>query len=130
MSFHLRAASLETHLGLMRVPGSLYCAGKPKISKVSLLPCVHPQDHPAYNHPETMIMTGYCSCDSPTLEFAGNFIMQGVLEASKILEKVVCPALQAVDIVMTIGMAAIPPPGKAVTGGMGEAAIFLPFPVH
>jgi hypothetical protein len=53
--------------------------------------------------------------------------MQGVLEASKILEKVICPALQALDIVMAVGMAAIPPPGKAITSGMGEAGILSRF---
>lgn len=50
----------------------------------------------------------------------GNFFIESVVEAGKILEKVICPALQALDIVMAIGMAAIPPPGKAITGGMGE----------
>jgi ABC-type branched-subunit amino acid transport system permease subunit len=67
-----------------------------------------------------MIMTGYCSCDSPILEFAGNFFIKGVYQAALILEKVLCPALQALDIVMAVGMAAIPSPGQAITGGMGE----------
>jgi hypothetical protein len=67
-----------------------------------------------------MMKTGYCRCDLPILEFAGNFFIEGVVEAGKILEKVICPALQALDIVMAIGMAAIPPPGKAITGGMCE----------
>lgn len=36
----------------------------------------------------------------------------------KVLEKVVCPALQALDIVIEFGSLAIPPPGKAIQGGM------------
>jgi hypothetical protein len=47
-----------------------------------------------------MMKTGYCRCDLPILEFAGNFFIEGVVEAGKILEKVICPALQALDIVM------------------------------
>jgi hypothetical protein len=43
-----------------------------------------------------------------------------LVEAGKILEKVLCPALKALDVVMAVGMAAIPPPGKAITGGMSK----------
>jgi hypothetical protein len=68
-----------------------------------------------------MIKTGYCTCDSPIIEILGDFFVEGVKEAGKILEKVVCPALQALDIVMAVGMAAIPPPGKAITGGMSKS---------
>jgi hypothetical protein len=70
-------------------------------------------------------MTGYCSCDSPILEFAGNFFIKGVYQAALILEKVLCPALQALDIVMAVGMAAIPSPGKAITGG--RVSIGIPY---
>jgi hypothetical protein len=67
-----------------------------------------------------MIKAGYCTCDSPIIEILGDFFVEGIKEAGKILEKVVCPALQALDVVMAIGMAAIPPPGKAITGGMSK----------
>jgi hypothetical protein len=67
-----------------------------------------------------MIKTGHCSCDSPILEFGGNFFVNGVLKAGQILEKVVCPALQALDIVIEVGLAAIPGPGEAVSGGMSK----------
>ncbi|CAN9377082.1 unnamed protein product [Alternaria sp. RS040] len=68
-----------------------------------------------------MIKKGYCSCDLPILEFAGEFFIEGLIEAGKILEKVICPALKALDVVVAIGMAAIPPPGRAITGGMVAA---------
>jgi hypothetical protein len=68
-----------------------------------------------------MIKTGYCTCNSPIIEILGDFFVEGILEAGKILEKVICPALHALDVVMAIGMAAIPPPGKAITGGMSES---------
>ena len=67
-----------------------------------------------------MIKKGYCSCDLPILEFAGELFIEGLIEAGKILEKVICPALKAIDVVVAIGMAAIPPPGRAITGGMGK----------
>jgi hypothetical protein len=68
-----------------------------------------------------MMKIGYCTCDSPIIEILGDFFVEGVKEAGKILEKVVCPALQALDVVMAVGMAAIPPPGKAITGGMSKS---------
>ncbi|KAI4663275.1 uncharacterized protein J4E78_003686 [Alternaria triticimaculans] len=49
------------------------------------------------------------------------FFIAGLIEAGKILEKVLCPALKALDVVMAIGMAALPPPGRAITGGMVAA---------
>ncbi|KAI4915403.1 uncharacterized protein J4E92_009357 [Alternaria infectoria] len=51
----------------------------------------------------------------------GEFFIEGLIEAGKILEKVLCPALKALDVVMAIGMAALPPPGRAITGGMVAA---------
>ncbi|KAI4684264.1 hypothetical protein J4E81_009144 [Alternaria sp. BMP 2799] len=68
-----------------------------------------------------MIKSGHCACDLPILEFAGEFFIEGLIEAGKILEKVLCPALKALDVVMAIGMAALPPPGRAITGGMVAA---------
>ncbi|USP75708.1 hypothetical protein yc1106_02982 [Curvularia clavata] len=73
------------------------------------------------SHNGVMIRKGYCSCNLPVLEFADTFFVQAVSEAGKILEKVVCPLLKALDLVVAIGMAAIPPPGKAITGGMVAA---------
>ena len=67
-----------------------------------------------------MTRKGYCSCNLPILNFAGTFFIQAVTETGKILEKVICPALHALDLVMAVGMAAIPPPGRAITGGMGK----------
>jgi hypothetical protein len=69
-----------------------------------------------------MIKTGYCMCDLPIIEILGDFFIEGVKEAGKILEKVVCPALQALDVVIAIRMAAIPPPGKAITGSMSKCS--------
>jgi hypothetical protein len=71
-------------------------------------------------HPGEMIITGYCQCNITILEFAGDFFIEGLVETGKLLEKVVCPLLKALDIVMAVAMAAIPPPGKAITGGMGQ----------
>ena len=56
------------------------------------------------------------------LEIAGDFFIKGLTEAGKILEKYLRPALQALDIVVGVGMAAIPPPGRAITGGMSKQA--------
>ncbi|KAI4681353.1 uncharacterized protein J4E84_007589 [Alternaria hordeiaustralica] len=53
--------------------------------------------------------------------YNGEFFIEGLIEAGKILEKVLCPALKALDVVMAIGMAALPPPGRAITGGMVAA---------
>jgi hypothetical protein len=61
---------------------------------------------------------GTCGCDDPIILLAGDMFLKAVTEAGKIIEKVVCPALQALDIVIEIGQLAIPPPGKAITGGM------------
>jgi hypothetical protein len=66
----------------------------------------------------TAIKGGYCSCDDPIILFAGDFFIKAVTEAGKVIEKVVCPALQALDIVIEFGSLAIPPPGKAIQGGM------------
>jgi len=74
-----------------------------------------------------MIKSGHCACDLPILEFAGEFFIEGLAEAGKILEKVLCPALKALDVVMAIGMAALPPPGRAITGGMGKQESSLLF---
>jgi hypothetical protein len=68
-----------------------------------------------------MVKTRYCTCDLSIIKILGDFSVEGVKEASKILEKVVCPALQALDVAMAIGIAAIPPPGKAITGGMSKS---------
>lgn len=64
-----------------------------------------------------MIKTGYCSCNDPVLLFAAEFFVNGIIEAGKVIT---CGFLKAIDLVMAIGMIAIPPPGKAITGGMGE----------
>ncbi|KAI4704894.1 hypothetical protein J4E89_009479 [Alternaria sp. Ai002NY15] len=44
------------------------------------------------------------------------FFIEGLIEAGKILGKVLCPALKALDVVMANGMVAFPPPGRAITG--------------
>lgn len=62
--------------------------------------------------------TGFCGCDDAIILFAGDFFVKAVTEAGKILEKVICPALQALDIVIELGSIAIPGPGKAIQGGM------------
>ena len=67
---------------------------------------------------ETAIKGGYCSCNDPVILFAGDFFIKAVTEAGKVIEKVVCPALQALDIIIEFGLLAIPPPGKAIQGGM------------
>jgi hypothetical protein len=61
-------------------------------------------------------------CDLSIIEILGDFFMEGVKEAGKILEKVVYPALQALDVVIAIGIAAILLPGKAITGGMSKCS--------
>ncbi|KAH4663962.1 hypothetical protein HBH70_213330 [Parastagonospora nodorum] len=66
----------------------------------------------------TAIKGGYCSCNDPVILFAGDFFIKAVTEAGKVIEKVVCPALQALDIIIEFGSLAIPPPGKAIQGGM------------
>ncbi|RII10006.1 hypothetical protein CUC08_Gglean005996 [Alternaria sp. MG1] len=76
-------------------------------------------DNPWY---DTSNMTPLlCGADEAFKEFAGEFFIEGLIEAGKILEKVICPALKALDVVVAIGMAAIPPPGHVITGGMVAA---------
>ncbi|KAF1962042.1 hypothetical protein CC80DRAFT_589491 [Byssothecium circinans] len=70
------------------------------------------------NIPKQAIKGGHCSCNDPIILFTGDFFIKAVTEAGKVIEKVVCPALQALDIVIEVGMIAIPPPGKAIQGGM------------
>ncbi|KAH7079795.1 hypothetical protein FB567DRAFT_129184 [Paraphoma chrysanthemicola] len=64
------------------------------------------------------ITTGYCICDDPIINIAGDFFVESVLEAGKILNKVMCPTLLALDLVVELGSAAIPGVGKAITVGM------------
>ncbi|KAH7400509.1 hypothetical protein DE146DRAFT_780973 [Phaeosphaeria sp. MPI-PUGE-AT-0046c] len=64
------------------------------------------------------IRTGYCTCNDPIINIAGDFFIKSVNEAGKILTKVMCPTLLALDIVVEIGSAAIPGVGKAITVGM------------
>lgn len=66
------------------------------------------------------IKTGYCTCNDPIINIAGDFSMKSVIEAGKILTKMMCPTLLALDIVVEIGSAAIPGVGKAITVGMRE----------
>jgi hypothetical protein len=61
-------------------------------------------------------------CDLSIIKILGDFFMEGVKEAGKILEKVVYPALQALDVVIAIGIAAILLPGKVITGGMSKCS--------
>jgi hypothetical protein len=68
-----------------------------------------------------MIKTGYYTCNLPIIKILRDFFVKGVKEASKILEKIVYPALQALDIVIAIRIAAIPPPRKAITGGISKS---------
>lgn len=71
------------------------------------------------------IRTGYCTCNDPIISIAGDFFMKSVIEAGKILIKVMCPTLQALDIVVEIGSAAIPGVGKAITVGMSKLSSYL-----
>ena len=64
-----------------------------------------------------MIKTGYCTCNDPIIAFAADFFTQGLVKA---MRAVLCGFLHAIDIIMAIGMMAIPPPGKAITGGMSR----------
>lgn len=65
-----------------------------------------------------VIKKGYCSCDLPILNFPGNFFTLGGPEAGSLLKNVTCSALNAVGIVVDVGMPAIPPPKMSITGGM------------
>lgn len=67
-----------------------------------------------------MIMTGYCSCNLPILDIAGDFFIDAVIKAGEILRKFLCPLFKTLDVVTAIGMAAIPPPGRPITGGMSK----------
>lgn len=69
------------------------------------------------------IRTGYCTCNDPIINIAGDFFIKSAIEAGKILTKVMCPTLLALDIVVEIGSAAIPGIGKAITVGMSEYQI-------
>jgi hypothetical protein len=66
------------------------------------------------------ITTGYCICDDPIVNVLGDFFIKSNFEAGKILQKVMCPALMALDLVVEIGSAAIPGVGKAITVGMSK----------
>jgi hypothetical protein len=54
------------------------------------------------------------------INILGDFFLKSLAEMGKILEKVMCPALMALDLVVEIGSAAIPGVGKAITVGMSE----------
>ncbi|KAF2686380.1 hypothetical protein K458DRAFT_387388 [Lentithecium fluviatile CBS 122367] len=62
--------------------------------------------------------TGYCTCNDPIINFVGDFFVKSVVEMGKVLEKVMCPTLMALDLVVEVGSAAIPGVGKATTVGM------------
>ncbi|KAI8937308.1 hypothetical protein NX059_006515 [Plenodomus lindquistii] len=64
------------------------------------------------------LTTGYCVCDDPIVNILGDFFIKSVVEMGKILQKVMCPTLMALDLVVEIGSAAIPGVGKAITVGM------------
>jgi hypothetical protein len=68
------------------------------------------------------IKTGYCICDDPIINILGDFFIKSVIEIGKILEKVMCPTLMALDLVVEIGSAAIPGVGKAITIGMSKSS--------
>ena len=84
-----------------------------KLRDVLLRHLIDKRDEPEYVYQ----LAEACTLDRL---FAGEFFIEGLIEAGKILEKVICPALKALDVVVAIGMAAIPPPGRAITGGMGK----------
>jgi hypothetical protein len=102
--------------------GNALLCGKDKDFQGDRLPIVRAQLTADLTNTLTgqMMKTGYCKCNLPIIDIAGKFFIEGVTEAGKILEKVICPALQALDIVIAVGTAAIPPPGKVITGGMSE----------
>jgi hypothetical protein len=70
--------------------------------------------------PAKTIKTGYCICNDPIINYLGDFFIHSMVEMGKILEKVMCPALMALDLVVEIGSMAIPGVGKAITVGMSK----------
>ena len=66
------------------------------------------------------ITTGYCVCDDPIINIADDFFLQSVEEIGHRLQKVMCPLLEAMDLVVEIGSDAIPGVGKAITMGMSK----------
>jgi hypothetical protein len=120
LSEHLLAATSTMQPGSMQKVEMHSCVAQTKTSKVTIPALMRAQ--PTFgltnDPPGKKMMTRYCQCDLAILDIAGKFFIDGVTEAGKILEKVICPALQALDIVIAVGTAALPPPGKAITGGM------------
>jgi hypothetical protein len=64
------------------------------------------------------ITPGQCICDDPIINLLGDFFIGSLIEMGKILEKVMCPTLTALDLVVEVGSAAIPGVGKALTVGL------------
>lgn len=69
------------------------------------------------------IKTGYCICDDPIINILGDFFVHSVYKIGKILQKVMCPTLMALDLIVELGSAAIPGVGKAITVGMSESPV-------
>jgi hypothetical protein len=61
---------------------------------------------------------GDCSCNHPVINVLGEFFMDSVKEIGDLLKRIICPLLQALDVVIQIASAAIPAPGKAIQAGM------------
>ncbi|KAH5090123.1 hypothetical protein HBI38_042970 [Parastagonospora nodorum] len=106
-------------------PESDLRSGKPLTEdqkKESPRPCKeHPTDQIMHQLTMTLvptIKTGYCICDDPIVNILGDFFLESAIETGKVLQKVMCPALLALDLVVELGSAAIPGVGKAITLGM------------
>jgi hypothetical protein len=71
------------------------------------------------------ITTSYYSCDNIIINILSNFFLKSLAKIGKILEKVMCPALIALDLVVEIGSAAIPRVGKAITIGISKRESYM-----
>jgi len=66
------------------------------------------------------ITPGQCICDDPIINVLGDFFVGSLIEMGKVLQKVMCPTLVALDLVVEVGSAAIPGVGKALTVGLSS----------
>jgi hypothetical protein len=66
------------------------------------------------------IRFGHCLCNDAAIAVIGDFFIDSVDKIGEIMEKFVCPAFLALDIVINAGVSAIPGVGQAITAGMSE----------
>lgn len=64
---------------------------------------------------------GRCLCNDPIVNAIGNMVMDSLVELGKSIEKVWCPTLQALDVIVEVGSSALPGVGKAITTGMSKS---------